>query len=106
MLSWKPGQPITCTRLSTPAETVAMASLSDTYQAWVQQFNPADDFLRLCVNMGVPLQTSYAIDMQVKRLDRIVGGLDRAWTAFGSCLDAQLISLLSESDRSELLLSI
>ena len=61
MLSWTPGQTITRTQLTPPASTLMMASLSPSYGEWVRTFNESDDFLRYCVNMGVPMATSCAI---------------------------------------------
>ena len=74
MLSWKPGDKIDMTRLSTPAETMAMASLDSSYQTWANQFAMKDEFgyvkpvefLQKCINNGVPMGTSYAIDKTVK----------------------------------------
>lgn len=65
MLSWKPGDPITLTRLTTPTETIRMASLPNDYQTWVRQFDSSDVTLRRLVNNGVPLQTSTAIDESI-----------------------------------------
>ena len=76
LLSWKPGTDIQWTRLTVPAETVRIASLSDDpssgYQAWCNKFVAdsfdADDWLRHCVNNGVPQRTSTAIDIQVMKV--------------------------------------
>lgn len=65
LLNWQPGQPIYKTRLTTPIETVRMASLSETYLGWARQFDSSDQFLRRCVNNGVPLRTSTAVDQSV-----------------------------------------
>ena len=65
MLDWRPGQPISQTRLSVPIETVSMASLSSTYLDWIRNHTNSDDTLRLLVNNGVPLRTSMAIDISV-----------------------------------------
>ena len=65
MLDWRPGQPVTHTRLTTPIETVRMASLSESYLKWLQQFDTQDSTLRRLVNNGVPLRTSTAIDQTV-----------------------------------------
>lgn len=61
-LAWQPGQPIVETRLTTPVETVRIASLPEDYMQWCKSFREDDRFLRECVNMGVPLRTSCAID--------------------------------------------
>lgn len=68
MLSWQPGQTITHTRLTTPVETVRMASLPIGYLHWVRQYDRRDSFLRQCVNNGVPLQMSTAVDQSIIRL--------------------------------------
>lgn len=65
MLSWRPGQPVNTTRLTTPRETAAIASLSNTYLQWARQFDPSDEHLQQCINNGVPLRTSTTIDQQV-----------------------------------------
>lgn len=73
ILDWRPGRHITRTRLTTPVETVRMASLSETYIPWLRQFDSSDDFLRECVNNGVPLRTSTAIDTAVIQLLKRAG---------------------------------
>ena len=76
---WKEGGPISGTRLATPTETVRAASLDDTsYQQWTESFavfgSDTDVFLRLCVNNGVPLRVSVAIDSVVANLlERSIG---------------------------------
>jgi site-specific DNA-cytosine methylase len=62
---WKPGDPIGSTRLTVPVETCRIASLPHDYQDFVAQHDNTDTFLRTCVNMGVPLRTSTAIDEAV-----------------------------------------
>ena len=73
MLSWTPGQTITRTQLTPPASTLMMASLSPSYGEWVRTFNKSDDFLRYCVNMGVPMATSCAIDTHVIEFLKYLG---------------------------------
>ena len=68
MLDWEPGQHIFRTRLTTPRETLRMASLPNSYDEWIRSFQNDDRFLRKAVNNGVPLQTSYAIDMAIKQV--------------------------------------
>lgn len=76
-LEWKRGETIVGTRLCTPVETVRAASLSDHntegYQQWAVQFTNGDqhNFLRKCVNNGVPQRTSVAIDTQVLRVLKV-----------------------------------
>ena len=72
-VDWQPGQPITHTRLTTPTETVRMASLPHTYLNWVRGFDRRDTFLRECVNNGVPLRMSAAVDQSVIKLLRQAG---------------------------------
>jgi site-specific DNA-cytosine methylase len=67
LLSWKPGDTIRRTRLTVPIETVRAASVSETYMDWIKQFDRSDEFLRKCINNGVPLRTSCAIDESVIR---------------------------------------
>ena len=66
-LSWEPGQPLNRTRMTVPAETVAAASAPDDYLGWSNQFavGNSDEFLRLCINNGVPIHTGTDIDSQV-----------------------------------------
>ena len=73
MLTWRPGDEIHVTRLTTPAETVAMASLPHSYLGWVRTFDKSDDFVRLCVNNGVPQRTSYAISQSIHTLLQELG---------------------------------
>ena len=73
MLNWTPGDPIIKTQLTPPASTLMMASLSPTYGKWVRTFDESDDFLRYCVNMGVPMATSYRIDTQVIKFLEYLG---------------------------------
>ena len=62
MMDWKEGDEIEYTRLTIPMETIRIASLSDTYLTWIKKFSKSDEFMRKCVNNGVPLRTSSAID--------------------------------------------
>ena len=67
-LCWQPGQEIRRSRLTVPVGTVRAASLPDgtehNYQDWCSKFatGDRDDFLRGCVNDGVPLRVGTAID--------------------------------------------
>jgi site-specific DNA-cytosine methylase len=65
MLNWRPGQPVYKTRLTVPIETIRMASLSHTYLDWARSFDNNDQFMRRCVNNGVPMRTSTAIDQSI-----------------------------------------
>ena len=67
-LQWKCGDPIEGTRLTTPLEAVRIASLPADYQEFVAEFDDSNEFLFRCVNMGVPLRTSSAIDIQIHSL--------------------------------------
>ena len=62
--------------MTTPQETVRCASLPDDYTEFIEgcqkikscechKGENKDDFLRRCVNNGVPIRTSHAIDMAV-----------------------------------------
>ena len=62
MMDWNKGDEVEYTRLTVPIETIRIASLSDTYLAWIKKFSMSDEFMRKCVNNGVPLRTSSAID--------------------------------------------
>ena len=63
-LSWRPGEPLKRTRLAVPQETLAAASFSSSYEKWVRSFHDNDDFLRLCVNNAIPMQTGVAVIQQ------------------------------------------
>ena len=76
-VDWTAGSDIIKTRLTVPIETVRGASLDDSpngYREWVKMFHQPtseldqDQFLRLCVNNGVPLRTSVFIDLCVLRV--------------------------------------
>jgi hypothetical protein len=90
MLNWYPGVTHEYQRLTVPEETAAMASLPSDYITAVKQFYnrisangskpvqsqgkevTCDQFLRQCINNGVPLQTSTALDQSIIiHLDRI-----------------------------------
>jgi hypothetical protein len=62
MMDWNKGDEVEYTRLTVPIETIRIASLSDTYLTWIKKFSTSDEFMRKCVNNGVPLRTSSAID--------------------------------------------
>ena len=69
-LTWRTGEPITRTRLTTPGEYVKAASLCDEYLEWCKSFadGDVDKFAMLCINNGVPQRTSNAIDSQVLKI--------------------------------------
>ena len=62
MMDWVKSDEIENTRLTIPIETIRIASLSDSYLTWVRKFSTDDEFMRKCVNNGVPLRTSSVID--------------------------------------------
>ena len=57
--------PIGDTRLMVPIETVRAASLMEDYMEWCSTFKQGDEFLRECVNNGVPCMTCYSIDKSI-----------------------------------------
>ena len=83
MLSWQPGTKPTRQRLTAPIETASMASLSSDYIQAIRKFyNSASDdgskavqvnnktvtcdqLIRICINNGVPLQTSTTLDQSI-----------------------------------------
>jgi hypothetical protein len=83
LLSWSVTNPLNITRLTTPKETIAIASLPDDYEHLVDECDvyecrchkgeTRDQFLRRCVNSGVPMRTSVAIDEEVRALLRAAG---------------------------------
>jgi site-specific DNA-cytosine methylase len=73
MRRWRQGEPIYETRLTTPNETVAMASLPPSYRGWAGKFKTGDVFLRKLVNNGVPQRTSHAISASVFQLLQAAG---------------------------------
>jgi hypothetical protein len=62
MMDWNQGDEVEYTRLTVPIETIRIVALSDTYLAWIKKFSTSDEFMRKCVNNGVPLSASSAID--------------------------------------------
>ena len=50
-----------------------MASISETYVHWLEQMGYDDAFIRLCINNGVPMRTSAAIDQSVMKLLQAAG---------------------------------
>ena len=72
-LNWRSGQPITKTRLTVIIEWLKAASLDElSYLEWVTRFHNEnvsdqhrDQWVRECVNMGVPMCTSVAIDKSI-----------------------------------------
>ena len=74
MLNWQPGQPVSETRLSDIDEAARMASLSETYVPWANQFGDGSDrFMFKCINMGEPVQTCYAIHRQAAEFLEYLG---------------------------------
>jgi hypothetical protein len=67
-LSWKKGEPLTETRLTTPIECVRIASLMDSYLDFVKEVQDDDPFLYHCVNGGVPLCTAQDIYKQISKV--------------------------------------
>ena len=67
-MDWNKGDEVEYTRLTVPIETIRIASLSDTYLAWIKKFSMSDEFMRKCVNNGVPLRTSSALARLAGRL--------------------------------------
>ena len=76
-LDWKHGEAIGSTRLCVPIETVRAASLPFDYEMFATSFadGDPDDYLRLCVNNGVPIRTGVAIDSVILKVLQI--GLHR-----------------------------
>jgi len=82
-LSWTLKKPLNLTRLTTPEETVACASLPDDYLPFARDHSGGqcachgeeskDDFLRRCVNSGIPLRTGTAIDLRVMAILKAAG---------------------------------
>ena len=54
--------------MTVPIETVRAASLDDSYIEFVKVVDDSDDFLRQCVNNGIPIRMSVAIDESVYAL--------------------------------------
>jgi hypothetical protein len=83
LVQWCLNKPLNLTRLTTPKETIAIASLPNDYEGLVDECAGAecrchkgenrDEFLRRCVNSGVPMRTSVAIDEEVMALLRAAG---------------------------------
>jgi site-specific DNA-cytosine methylase len=65
MLSWKPGEELKLSRMAVPKETIAAASFSDSYEAWMRGFKDDDEFLHLCVNNAIPMGTGVALLQQI-----------------------------------------
>ena len=74
-INWWFDAPLTLTRMTVPRETVAAASLPDDYINLIKACHTSkcschkheseDEFLRRCVNNGVPLRTGVSIDLAV-----------------------------------------
>jgi len=66
-LAWKSGEKIKRTRMTVPAEYQAAASLPHDYIEWCQKHarGNTDEFILRCINNGVPVRTSVAIDTAV-----------------------------------------
>ncbi|OUT55772.1 MAG: hypothetical protein CBB71_19130 [Rhodopirellula sp. TMED11] len=71
---WKQGDSINLTRMTVPNETCCMANLPEgehSYERLCRSFKPSsrlsgDDWVRDCVNQGVPLATGTAISTAVR----------------------------------------
>ena len=76
-LDWKLGESITKTRMVVPTETVRAASLPHDYENFVKAFaeGDEDDFLRRCVNNGVPIRSGVSIDSAIKKV--LMRGIQR-----------------------------
>ena len=76
-LDWKLGESINKTRMVVPTETVRAASLPHDYENFVKAFaeGDEDDFLRLCVNNGVPIRSGVSIDSVIKKV--LMRGIQR-----------------------------
>ena len=76
-LDWKLGESINKTRMVVPTETVRAASLPHDYENFVKAFaeGDEDDFLRLCVNNGVPIRSDVSIDSAIKKV--LMHGIQR-----------------------------
>jgi hypothetical protein len=101
-LDWQEGEDIKYTRLVVPKETVSAASLPEDYIEFAKAFSGGDedDFLRLCVNNGVPIRTGVALDTAIKKvLTRGVRRLDKPTQRYASFSSSQDIirSMLFDS---------
>ena len=69
-LDWNSGQPISRTRMATPVEYCRAASQCDDYLKWCASYNTkdTDKFILLCLNNGVPMRTSVAVDLEVMKV--------------------------------------
>lgn len=74
-LSWKPGEPIGPTRMTTVVESCRIASLDpDSYLRLAKRFYlkelgmTFDQWVRELVNLGVPLMTGTAIDQKMRQM--------------------------------------
>jgi len=72
-LSWKAGQKIKRTRLTVPVEFQRAASLPSDYIEWCRSHAAGNEneFIMRCINNGVPLRTSTAIDDAVLRILKV-----------------------------------
>ena len=89
-LSWKEGEDITWTRLTTPTEAVRVANLPHDYQKMVRGIKHDDHFLYECVNMAVPLRTASDLYRSFERVLR-EAGVPRKYVSrvnIGLCLHA------------------
>ena len=116
MLNWYPGAAHTTQRLSVPVETARIASMPTDYITTVKQFYDtlstagsqiysqgkqvtADQFIRQCINNGVPMQTSTALDQSIiSHLDSIDRHRDQNTTA--STAYATQIMSINDLDES------
>jgi site-specific DNA-cytosine methylase len=101
-LDWKLGESIEKTRLVVPKETVAAASLPHDYLEFSKAFaeGDEDDYLRLCVNNGVPIRIGVALDSEIKKvLTRGIRRLDKPNERYASllCIQDIIRSMLFDS---------
>jgi len=66
-LNWKSGEKIKRTRMTVPTEYQSAASLPSDYITWCRKYclGNSDEFVMKCINNGVPLRTSVALDEAV-----------------------------------------
>ena len=68
LTGWAQGDYLTKARKTTPIEAARMASLPDEYVEAIKAVNDSDEFAFTCINMGVPLGTSNAINEEIIRV--------------------------------------
>lgn len=98
MLQWRPGDRIQRTRLTTPIETIRLASLSSTYLDWIRSYDKRDATLQKLVNNGVPLRTSTIIDQAVIKMLEALGIQHDVPASYHPNLNKDQIKRLQYSD--------